>query len=109
MRKQAENEQYIKVGRTMEETKLSFVQDVLSSFKTALADFAAKHKAMLVTTEKDWVRLKGGSGALAELKQQSRTLPIRTVLDKTERELLIPLLQSALRKARQALASSRGR
>jgi len=74
-----------------------------------ILDFAAKHKAMLVTTEKDWVRLKGGSGALAELKQQSRTLPIRTVLDKTERELLIPLLQSALRKARQALASSRGR
>lgn len=44
VKKQAENEQYTKVGRTMEETKLSFVQDVLSSFKTALADFAAKHK-----------------------------------------------------------------
>jgi ESCRT-II complex subunit VPS22 len=44
VKRQTENEQYSKIGRSMEETKLSFVQEVLTSFKTALADFAAKHK-----------------------------------------------------------------
>lgn len=43
-KKQTESEQFSKVGKSMEETKLSFVQDVLTSFKTALADFASKHK-----------------------------------------------------------------
>lgn len=72
-----------------------------------ILDLSAKHNAIPVTTEKDWVRLKGGSGALEELKQCSRALPIRAVLEETERERLISLLQSALRKARRALASSR--
>lgn len=44
VKRQAESEQYSKIGRSMEETKLSFVQEVLTSFKTALADFASKHK-----------------------------------------------------------------
>lgn len=43
-KRQVESEQFSKVGKSMEETKLSFVQDVLTSFKTALADFASKHK-----------------------------------------------------------------
>lgn len=44
VKKRTENEQYSKVGKSMEDTKLSFVQEVLTTFKTALADFAAKHK-----------------------------------------------------------------
>lgn len=43
-KKQSEDEQYNKVGRSLEETKLSFVQDVLTSFKISLAEFAGKHK-----------------------------------------------------------------
>jgi ESCRT-II complex subunit VPS22 len=43
-KRQVESEQYNKVGKTLEENKLSFVKDVLSSFKTSLADFASKHK-----------------------------------------------------------------
>ena len=43
-KKQAESEQFSKIGKSLEETKLSFVQDVLTSFKTALAEFASKHK-----------------------------------------------------------------
>lgn len=43
-KKQTESEQFSKVGKSLEETKLSFVQEVLTSFKTALADFASKHK-----------------------------------------------------------------
>lgn len=36
--------QYNKVGKALEETKLSFVQDVMTNFSTTLAEFAAKHK-----------------------------------------------------------------
>jgi hypothetical protein len=43
-KRQVESEQYNKVGKTLEENKLSFVKDVLSSFKTSLADFSSKHK-----------------------------------------------------------------
>lgn len=70
-------------------------------------DLATNHNAIPVTTEKDWVRLGGGSGAIAELKQRSRALPIRATLDETERERLSSLLQSALRTARQAIARTR--
>ena len=44
VKRQAESAQYNKIGKSLEETKLSFVQDVLTSFKTALVDFASKHK-----------------------------------------------------------------
>ncbi|KAJ1436123.1 EAP30 subunit of ELL complex-like protein [Ochromonadaceae sp. CCMP2298] len=43
-KRQEESQQYTKVGKTLEENKLSFVKEVLSSFKTSLADFASKHK-----------------------------------------------------------------
>ena len=43
-KKQAEAEKYTKVGKSLEETKITFVQDVLSNFKKNLTDFASKHK-----------------------------------------------------------------
>jgi len=43
-KKQSENEQYNKIGKTLEDNKLSFVQDVLISFKSSLSEFASKHK-----------------------------------------------------------------
>lgn len=43
-KKQIENEQYNKIGKTLEDNKLSFVQDILISFKSSLSEFASKHK-----------------------------------------------------------------
>lgn len=45
--RQTEKEQYNRVGKTLEDTKLSSVQETLSSFQTALAEFAAKHKSRI--------------------------------------------------------------
>ncbi len=42
--RQTEKEQFNKVGKSLEDTKLSFVQEVLTSFQTTLAEFASKHK-----------------------------------------------------------------
>lgn len=42
--RQTEKEQYNRVGKTLEDTKLSSVQETLASFQTALAEFASKHK-----------------------------------------------------------------
>lgn len=43
-KRETENERYNKVGKTMEDTKLSFVKETLSAFKASLAEFAKKHK-----------------------------------------------------------------
>lgn len=43
-KRQTENEQFSRIGKSLEDTKLSFVQEVLTSFQTALAEFASKHK-----------------------------------------------------------------
>jgi ESCRT-II complex subunit VPS22 len=43
-KKQSEKEQYNKIGKTLEDNKLSFVQDILISFKSSLSEFASKHK-----------------------------------------------------------------
>eukprot|EP01039_Chlorochromonas_danica_P005966 gene5966-6570_t len=42
--KKEELAQFSKVGKALEENKLSFVQDVLSNFRTTLMEFASKHK-----------------------------------------------------------------
>ena len=42
--KKDELQKFNKMGKSLEETKLSFVQDVLSSFRSSLAEFASKHK-----------------------------------------------------------------
>lgn len=43
-KKRDEKQQFLKVGKELEETKLTGVQDVLSVFKDNLTEFATKHK-----------------------------------------------------------------
>ena len=58
----------------------------------ALLAEARALKATLVTTEKDYVRLGGGEGALAELLAACRVLPIRLQLDAASSAKLSRLL-----------------
>jgi tetraacyldisaccharide 4'-kinase len=58
--------------------------------------------ATLITTEKDWVRLPAVSGPLAELKNKSRVLAVRTVLDEANEATLDQLLEGALATHRRA-------
>jgi tetraacyldisaccharide-1-P 4'-kinase len=51
---------------------------------------------MLVTTEKDWVRLAGAAGSLAQLSQRSRALPVRIEFATAEAERLAALIDLAL-------------
>lgn len=46
-RKQYENAQFSKVGKSLEDNKISAVKEVLASFKTALSEFASKHKGRI--------------------------------------------------------------
>jgi len=57
--------------------------------------------ARLLTTEKDWVRLAGEDGALAELAQRSHPLPVKFELAAADAERLFDLIDTAL-KARRA-------
>jgi tetraacyldisaccharide 4'-kinase len=59
---------------------------------------AKSHGAGLVTTEKDWVRLSG-TGALAELRDAARALPIRLHFEPRD-ELRLAGLIEAMLKAR---------
>lgn len=52
--------------------------------------------ALLVTTEKDWVRLIGAHGALGELREAARPLPIRLALSGRDGERLALLLDGAV-------------
>ena len=56
-----------------------------------------KHTALLVTTEKDWVRLDGSGGVMAALKTASRPLPVAMVFDERDRGRLTALLDMALK------------
>lgn len=68
---------------------------------------AREKRAVLVTTEKDQVRLNGRQGGLAELREASRTLPIAVQFDVADREKLKSMMAAAL--ARDAgEATSRG-
>jgi tetraacyldisaccharide 4'-kinase len=51
--------------------------------------------AQLVTTEKDWVRLKGLGGRRAELQTQSRALPVRLMFDERDQGRLVALIDAA--------------
>lgn len=57
---------------------------------------AESHDATPVTTEKDWVRLKGGQGAVAELAARSRPLGIRLMLEDADALRLRSLIGAAL-------------
>jgi tetraacyldisaccharide 4'-kinase len=64
-----------------------------------LLRWAREWNAMLVTTEKDWVRLPEDDGtALAELRHRSRPLPI--VIEFADADALKSLLSAALEKRR---------
>jgi tetraacyldisaccharide 4'-kinase len=65
----------------------------------------ARHQAQLATTEKDWVRLLGHGGQRAELREISRTLPIRLVLEEPDAGRLAALLQAALQTERTSRRS----
>lgn len=66
-----------------------------------ILDLAASRDAIPVTTEKDWVRLRGGGGPLAELATRSRTLAIRAKLTEQDGARLQDLLSSALVRSRR--------
>ena len=57
---------------------------------------ARAQQADIVTTEKDWVRLAGGSGALAELRGRAIVAPIRLQFEDAELQQLMALLVGAL-------------
>jgi tetraacyldisaccharide 4'-kinase len=57
---------------------------------------ARRAGAALVTTEKDWVRLIGSSGALADLRETARPLAIRLALEARDAERLAVLLDGAI-------------
>lgn len=75
------------------------------AFKAAdaarLLALAAAHKAPLVTTEKDLVRLAGATGMLGALAAASTALAVEVRLDPREEARLTALLEAAL-KARRA-------
>lgn len=62
-----------------------------------LLGLAEASQAALVTTEKDWVRLRAGGGAVGRLKEASATLPIRLVLDERDHARLVDMLATAAR------------
>jgi len=71
---------------------------------TALLGEAQRRGATLVTTEKDWVRLADGNGALDILGQVARTVGIRIVFDERDSVRLASLLESSLAARRAALS-----
>lgn len=72
----------------------------------ALLSEAETTGAVLLTTEKDYVRLSGAEGVLGELAHASRTLPIRLVFDARNRERLRALIEGALKTARARVPRS---
>lgn len=65
-----------------------------------ILELAQSHRAVPVTTEKDWVRLKGGCGPIAELLARSRALRISLALEDADAAQLKSLLGSALLRSR---------
>jgi tetraacyldisaccharide 4'-kinase len=63
-----------------------------------LTALASAHSARLVTTEKDFARLKDNA-ALAALAQQTRPLPIEVTLDERDMGRLASLIEAALQKS----------
>lgn len=61
-----------------------------------LLALAKKHRAMLVTTEKDWMRLRSSVGACAELFSLSRSLPVRLVFAERDEERLAALTSAVV-------------
>lgn len=60
----------------------------------SLLDSSERHRARLVTTEKDWVRIEERHGPLADLKAAARALPVDMRFD--DPDALAALVQGAL-------------
>jgi tetraacyldisaccharide 4'-kinase len=73
-----------------------------------LLSSAAMRGAELVTTEKDAVRLIGGTGALAELYARAMTLPIRLTFDESDEKQLEALLEGVAAKRHRSLNAAGG-
>ena len=65
-----------------------------------LLELAARHGAILATTEKDLARLSGRPGVLADLAAASRSVPIHVVFAEHDADRLDALIQSATRHVR---------
>jgi tetraacyldisaccharide 4'-kinase len=65
-----------------------------------LLGLARQHGATLVSTEKDLARLRGSSGASAELAGATRTLKIKLTFGEADAERLNSLVESALKRPR---------
>lgn len=61
-----------------------------------LLALAEMHRARLVTTEKDFVRLYGAGGKLGELREKTLTVAITMQLERGELEALTALIRSAV-------------
>ena len=68
---------------------------------------AATLQADIVTTEKDWVRLPRSPGALGELRDRARPLPIRLAFGERDALRLASLLERALTERRKRTPSGR--
>lgn len=77
----------------------------------ALLGLAEAHKAELLTTEKDWVRLAGLSGLRAGLRERSRVLPVRLTFAARDASRLAALIETAAQTGgyRQGLGRSPAR
>ena len=72
-----------------------------------LLGLAARHHAMLVTTEKDLARLSGSIGLRQELVAASRALAIKVELEEPDRQRLASLVLNLIHKRRSSAASHR--
>lgn len=61
-----------------------------------LLQLARTHRATLITTEKDFARLEPAAGSLADLRANTRTLPIRMALAAADLEKLEQLIAARL-------------
>lgn len=62
--------------------------------------------ARIVTTEKDWVRLAGRQGTLAELQRRAMVVPIRLKLDERDAVRLASLIDATVTEHRRPVAIS---
>jgi tetraacyldisaccharide 4'-kinase len=65
-----------------------------------LLDLARRHRARLVTTEKDMVRLAGAAGACGALARASTPLPVRLAFEEADQERLLSLSLAVLEAPR---------
>ncbi len=63
-----------------------------------LTTAADAHGALLVTTEKDFVRLRGGGAAMRTLAERTRTLPVSLIFDGNARSELAGLVAAAIQR-----------